>query len=96
MVGLYAEARIDVLPARTAPLSVPDSALVREGGQTLVWQWLPEGRLQLQAVRLGERNTRLGTWPVLDGLQAGDRILRHPGSQLRSGMPARLRSTAAQ
>lgn len=96
MVGLYAEARIEVLPARTAPLSVPDSALIREGGQTFVWQWLPEGRLQRQAVRLGERNTRLGKWPVLDGLQAGDHILRHPGNQLSAGMPARLRSTAAQ
>ena len=35
------------------------------------------------------------TWGAAN-LQAGDRILRHPGSQLRSGMLARLRSPAAQ
>ena len=96
MVGLYAEARIEAVQAGTAMLTVPDSALVRDAGLFRVWQWLPDGRMQLQPVQLGERNARLGNWPVLGGLQAGDRILRHPGSQLRSGMLARLRSPAAQ
>ena len=92
MVGLYAEARLQAQAAAPNAMVLPDSALVREGDLTRVWRWLPDGRLQLQTVELGPRNARYGHWPVLGGLSAGDRILRHPGRQLKNGMQARLRN----
>jgi membrane fusion protein, multidrug efflux system len=36
-------------------------------------------------VKLGERDSRSGEYPVLDGLSAGDRVLRSPGGQLVDG-----------
>lgn len=94
VVGLYAEGRAESATDHQGQLWVPDSAVVREGEQTRVWQLMTDGQLQLQAVQLGERNARHGVWPVRSGLQSGDRILRHPGSQLKPGLKAQLRNPA--
>jgi len=91
MVGLFAEGRAEGHAPQEAALFVPDSAVLRDGQQARVWQLMPDGQLQLQTIELGERNARHGTWPVRAGLRAGDRVLRHPGSQLKAGMTARLR-----
>ena len=96
VVGLYAEGRAESGAGGPAELVVPDSAVVRDGQVTRVWQLMPDGQLLLQTVQLGERNARHGVWPVRSGLQSGDRIIRHPGSQLKPGLKAQLRTPAQE
>jgi RND family efflux transporter MFP subunit len=81
--GLFAEGRIE--SGSTDMLSVPDSTLRRQGDTAQVWRLAEGQRLEQVVVKLGERDARSGDWPVLSGLAAGDRILRNPGSNLKSG-----------
>jgi hypothetical protein len=92
VAGLFAEGRIETGTAQV--LSVPESALHRQGDSGHAWR-LDASRLQKVAVKLGERDPRSGEWPVLSGLKAGDRILRNPGSNLTDGQPFRLTAPAA-
>jgi membrane fusion protein (multidrug efflux system) len=92
VAGLFAEGRIEAGTAQV--LSVPESALQRQGDSGHAWR-LDASRLQKVAVKLGERDPRSGEWPVLSGLKAGDRILRNPGSNLSDGQPFRLTAPAA-
>jgi membrane fusion protein, multidrug efflux system len=87
VAGLYAEGRIETGSAES--LTLAEGMLVRAGDQAHVW------RLQGKAVakvpvRLGERDARTGLVPVLQGLAAGDRVLRNPGSNLRDGQAVEL------
>lgn len=82
LAGLYGEGRIDT--ASVMALTLPASALVREGDQAWAWR-VAGGKIQRQALKLGERDARSGTWVVLGGAAAGDQVLRHPGSSLRDG-----------
>lgn len=92
VAGLFAEGRIEASSASV--LSAPESALVRQGDTGHAWR-IAEGRLHKVAVKLGERDTRSGEWPLLAGLQAGDRILRNPGSNLKDGQDVTLTAAAA-
>lgn len=82
VAGLFAEGRID--SGTVQALTLPESALVRAGDQAHVWR-AADGKLQKVAVRVGDRDPRSGEFPVLDGLRAGDRVLRNPGSALVDG-----------
>lgn len=82
VAGLFAEGRVQAGGSQV--LAVPESALQRIGEEAFVWR--AEGdALRRVSVRLGERNPRTGDMPVLGGLNAGDRILRNPGSTLVDG-----------
>jgi membrane fusion protein, multidrug efflux system len=82
VAGLFAEGRVETGEAQA--LMVHDGSIVREGEQAFVWRI--KGRvLAKTAVTLGARDARSGEVPVLEGLAAGDRILRHPGSNLVDG-----------
>ncbi|MFY7872772.1 MAG: efflux RND transporter periplasmic adaptor subunit [Limnohabitans sp.] len=96
VVGLYAEGHVQAGAGNDGALTLPDSALVMEGPERKVWKILADGTLQLQSISLGERNARQGQWPVDNGLQAGDRVILHPGSQLKAGMKTRMRPAAAE
>lgn len=85
VAGLYAEGRIDAgAPAGNAALSLPDSAVVRVGGNAFVWRVVTD-RVTKVAVQLGARDARTGDWPVMGGVAVGDQLLRHPGSTLTEG-----------
>lgn len=92
LAGLYAEGVVQT--QSTPTLSVPDGAWVRQGEQTRVWR-LEADKLKQHTITLGERDARTGLWPVQSGLQAGDRIVRHPGSKLQEGQSFRLRDRQA-
>jgi membrane fusion protein (multidrug efflux system) len=96
VAGLYAEGRVQARSETASTMSLPDSVVVRSGTETRVWRLQTDGSLELHPVSLGERNARQGSWPVLGGLQVGDRILLHPGSQLKPGMKTRMRPAAAE
>lgn len=92
VAGLFAEGRIET-GSRQA-LLVPETSLVRAGEQ---WQaWKLEGQvLKKVSLKVGERDPRNGERPVLQGLAAGDRILRNPGSTLAEGRRFEMAAAAA-
>jgi RND family efflux transporter MFP subunit len=82
VAGLFAEGRIETGSAQM--LTLPESAVVRAGDSAYVWR-VGAQALAKVGVKLGERDARSGELPVLEGLAAGDRILRNPGSTLVEG-----------
>jgi membrane fusion protein, multidrug efflux system len=92
VAGLFAEGRIAT--GGQSALLVPESALVRAGELAQVWR-LQGSKIEQVTVKLGERDSRRGEYPVLSGLSAGDRILRSPGRALTDGQAARLADVVA-
>ncbi len=82
LAGLYAEGRIET--ENGSGLTIPASALVREGDKASAWR-VRDGRIQKAALSLGERDPRTGEWPVRSGLDEGDRVLRYPSTALKEG-----------
>jgi membrane fusion protein, multidrug efflux system len=82
VAGLFAEGRIET--GSQSQLLLPEGAVQRSGEGDHVWK-LAADTLVKTAVKLGERDPRSGGYPVLEGLAAGDRVLRAPGGQLVDG-----------
>lgn len=82
VAGLFAEGRVETGGAQA--LTLPESALVKAGDAAHVWR-INGNKLGKVAVKVGERDSRTGEYPVLSGLSAGDRVLRNPGSSLADG-----------
>ena len=80
--GLFAEGRIET--GGTQALMLAEASVVRSGEATQVWR-VQGSTVAKVAVKLGERDARSGNYPVLQGLAAGDRVLRNPGSALVDG-----------
>ncbi len=92
VAGLFAEGRID--SGGSDALMVPERTLVRDGEALFAWR-VAGAKLARVAVRIGERDARTGEVPVLEGLSAGDRILRNPGSGLVDGQPVEFAQAVA-
>ena len=80
--GLFAEGRVET--GGTQALMLADASVVRAGELTHVWR-VQGNSVAKVAVKLGERDTRSGEYPVLAGLAAGDRVLRSPSASLVDG-----------
>ncbi len=93
VTGLYAEGRVETRSAEI--LAVPAASVVREGDNAFAWR-VKNGTVQKVKLDLGVRDARTGQYVVNDGLAAGDSILRHPGSNLQDGQPARLAGSPEQ
>ena len=87
VTGLYAEGRVETRSAMT--LTVPAASVVHEGDNAFAWR-VKDGTVQKVKLDLGVRDARTGQYVVNGGLAAGDSVLRHPGSSLKDGQPARL------
>jgi len=83
LAGLYAEGRVETETA--ASLTIPATALVRDGDKAAAWV-VKDGKLAKVEVKLGERDPRTGDWAVSAGLAEGAQILRHPNTSLKDGM----------
>ncbi|MBL8327223.1 MAG: efflux RND transporter periplasmic adaptor subunit [Rubrivivax sp.] len=92
VAGLFAEGRIE--SGSVQGLSLPASTLRGSGDQTFVWR-VQDQRVTRTRVQMGERDARTGEVAVLGGLSAGDRVLRHPGSNLNDGQAVTLVAAAA-
>ena len=92
VAGLYAEGQIS--SAASQALLLPEAAIVKEGDKAYVWR-LVGGALAKTPVKLGERDARLGNVVVASGIQAGDRVLRTPGSTLTNGQKFELAKPVA-
>ena len=86
-LGELAEVTID-LPALPAMPVIPNAALQRQGSQPGVWQ-VRDDSLHFVPVKLG-RSDLDGHVQVLDGLQAGDRIVVYSEKPLTAGSKIRL------
>jgi membrane fusion protein, multidrug efflux system len=90
--GLYAEGRVET--RSTTALTIPPTALVRDGDQAYAWR-LSNGVLHKVSVNLGDRDPRSGEFALAGGLAEGDQLLRYPTSTLRDGQPVELGNRAA-
>lgn len=89
--GLFAQGGV-VLERIENALAVPASALREEGGRTSVY--VIEGAvLRKKTVKAGAADGA-GNVPVLEGLRAGDVIVRHNLGALREGAPVRVSPAA--
>jgi membrane fusion protein (multidrug efflux system) len=85
--GLYGEGHIET--ASAAALTVPESALVRDGDR--VFAWKVDGKaIRKVSVKVGEREPRTGELVLEGGLAAGDAVLRYPASALHDGQKIQL------
>jgi len=82
LAGLYAEGRVET--ENGAGLTIPASALVREGDRASAWR-VRDGKLEKAVLAVGERDPRTGDWAVRSGLAEGDRVLRYPTTALKDG-----------
>jgi hypothetical protein len=85
-----------VLLAEERHLAVPFQAVTRQSGQAFVFVVSGNGRrgvgstvAQLRPVQLGPLQGEV--YPLLAGLQPGDRVIRSSTLGLRNGLPVRLR-----
>jgi RND family efflux transporter MFP subunit len=89
LAGLYAEGQVESATQDT--LTVPAAALLREGDRTSVWQ-VAGGSLKRVDIKVGPRDARSGDFPVLEGLNGGDRLLRYPAGHLKDGQRVEMAS----
>ena len=82
LAGLYAEGRIEA--ASTTSLTVPATALVRDGDKTSAWR-LKDNALQKVSLVIGARDQRSGDFVLLSGLADGDKLIRYPTATLKDG-----------
>ena len=87
LAGLYAEGRVEA--ASTTGLTVPATALVRDGDKATAWR-LTDNTLQAVSLVLGERDPRSGDYVLRSGLADGDKLIRHPGSTLKAGQKVEM------
>lgn len=92
VAGLFAEGRVET--GASQALTLAESALVRAGDAAHVWR-LTGTKLAKVAVKIGERDARTGEYPVLNGLVAGERVLRNPNSALVDGQSVEFAAAAA-
>jgi RND family efflux transporter MFP subunit len=90
--GLYAEGRVET--HRTSALTIPPSALVREGDSAFAWR-LKDRAIQKVALRLGDRDPRSGEFVLKSGIAEGDTLLRYPTTALQNGQPVELAEGAS-
>lgn len=88
IAGLYAEGQVE--SSQREGLALPGSVIVRDGDNAFAWV-LKGGKLQKVALKLGDRDSRSGDTVLLEGLAAGDKVLRYPDSTLHDGQSATLK-----
>ncbi len=92
VAGLYAEGRIET--RHSSALTLPASALVRDGDHAFTWRLNNGAVLQKVSLSIGERDARSGDFVLKAGVAEGDTLLRYPTSALRDGQPVKLTAQA--
>jgi membrane fusion protein (multidrug efflux system) len=82
LAGLYAEGRLET--RTTSSLTVPASAVVRDGDKAMAWKVAGE-KLQRVTLKLADRDPRTGDYVVLGGLTEGDQVIKYPNAMLKEG-----------
>jgi membrane fusion protein (multidrug efflux system) len=87
IAGLYAEGQVEV--SAVEGLALPENVIVRAGDDAYAWL-VKDGAVHKVPLKLGERDQRSGDTTLLEGLAAGDMVLRYPTTALHDGQPAEL------
>jgi RND family efflux transporter MFP subunit len=88
LAGLYAEGRLET--TSQASLTIPASAVVRDGDSTSAFRVASDNKLRKVALKLGNRDPRSGDFAIASGLAEGDRIIRYPTAMLKDGQAVQL------
>jgi RND family efflux transporter MFP subunit len=91
VAGLYAEGRIET--TRTSALTIPATALVKEGDHAYAWRF-KDGAVHKISLNIGDRDARSGEFVLKSGLAEGDALLRYPTSTLVDGQPVEMANPA--
>jgi len=91
VAGLYAEGRIET--RQTAALTIPATAVVREGDRAFTWR-LSDRVLRKVSLNVGARDARNGDFVLESGLAEGDTLLRYPTTTLLDGQPVEMQAGA--
>jgi membrane fusion protein (multidrug efflux system) len=89
LAGLYAEGRVEA--QSTSTLTVPATAVVRDGDAVLAWK-VAADKLQKVKLSVGDRDPRTGEVAIKAGLAEGDRVIRYPSSLLKDGQTVQAAS----
>ena len=89
VAGLYAEGRVET--RSSAALTIPPTALVREGDSAYAWR-LHEGTLHKVSLAIGDRDPRTGEFVLKGGVSEGDTLLRYPTATLHDGQAVEMAS----
>ncbi|MBL0143512.1 MAG: efflux RND transporter periplasmic adaptor subunit [Betaproteobacteria bacterium] len=92
LAGLYAEGRVETDSATS--LTIPATALVRDGDKSSAWR-VKDGKLQKVALVVGDRDPRTGDYALKSGLAEGDQVIRYPGALLKDGQAVQASAPAA-
>ena len=84
LAGLYAEGRV-VTETRSS-LTIPASAVVRDGDAALAWR-VRDSKLQKVSLSITERDMRSGDYVLKGGLSEGEQVIRYPSTQLKDNQP---------
>jgi RND family efflux transporter MFP subunit len=87
VAGLYAEGRVET--RRTAAVTIPPSALVREGDAAYAWR-VKDRAVQKVNLSIGDRDPRSGDFVVKNGIAEGDTILKYPTTTLVNGQAVEM------
>lgn len=82
---------VHIVVAREEALLVPLGALFRRGDSWAVFVVDADDRARRRTVRIGARNTRDAA--ILDGLEAGDRVILHASDRVADGVRIAVRVT---
>jgi len=88
--GQFAQGRIET-GGTTAAVTIPDAAITNRtptGAEVFVIG--PENRIARRTVTLGQRTGSTGRTAVLTGLEAGERVVLNPSSDIRDGVVVSL------
>ena len=84
LAGLYAEGRVET--QTRSSLTVPASAVVRDGDKSFAWR-VNDSKLKKVALDVAERDARTGDYVLKAGLAEGDQVVRYPTALLKDNQP---------
>ena len=87
--GYRVEIRV-VVWERQEVLKVPTSSLFRDAEQWAVYRVDELSKAELRIVEVGQRNAQEAQ--IIEGLEAGDRVIAYPGDQIQQGVEVVVRS----
>ena len=92
VAGLYGEGRVET--RHTAALTLPPSAVVREGDAAFAWR-IKDRALQKVSLIVSDKDPRSGDFVLKSGVAEGDVVLKYPNTALQNGQPVELAQGAS-
>ena len=91
LAGLYAEGRVET--ESTASLTIPSTAVWRDGDKTSAWR-VAQDKVRKVAINVGDRDPRTGEYVLKSGLAEGDKVIRYPSAMLKDGQPVQAQASS--